>query len=225
MIDLSLYEKKVYSQNGEDGIIEKLLSLIGIRYNFFVEFGVEDGTECNTKYLEETFKIDGIRFDSEHSDLNKKIHKHRLNRENVIEIFSQYNIPLKMDVLSIDVDFNDFYIWQEIQKVYTPNIVVIEYNSNFKLENKIVVYDPNGSWDHTNYFGAGIVPLFNLGKKCGYDLVYADNNGVNLFFVKSGLLLEEIKDKNNCSLIYKHKRADHGGDLSNRKFASYEHDS
>lgn len=225
MIDLSLYEKKIYSQNGEDGVIEKLLSLIGIHYNFFVEFGVEDGNECNTRYIEEKFKLNGIRFDCNFYSIDRKIYKCRINKENILDIFSFYNIPKQIDVLSIDTDYNDFYLWKELLNCYTANIVIIEYNSNFKLENKIVVYDPNGKWDHTNYFGAGIIPLFNLGKQFGYDLVYADNNGVNLFFVKSNLLLDEIKNKNNCPLIFRHKIADHGGDLMNRKFVCYEHDS
>lgn len=224
MIDLGLYEKKVYSQNGEDGVLEKLLSLIGVRHNFFVEFGVEDGSECNTRYIEQIFNLNGIRFDAVNSNVERKIYKHKLNRENIIDTFVSYQIPSELDVLSIDTDYNDFYLWKKLLQYYTANIVVIEYNSNFNLEDKIVVYDPNGSWDGTNYFGAGIVPLFKLGRSFNYDLIYADNNGVNLFFIKTGLL-DDIKYKNDCAALFKHKVANHGGNLSMRKFVTYEHDA
>lgn len=224
MIDFKQFEKKIYSQNGEDGVIEKIFELIGTTNKYFVEFGVEDGMECNTRYLEENFSFKGTRFDANYEDKTRNIFLHKLNRENIISVFEQYNIPHEFDLLSIDVDYNDFYLWKKLSEKYIPRVVVIEYNSNLKLDDKIVVYDQNGTWDHTNYFGASLVSLYKLGNKLEYDLVYTDENGVNAFFVKKGVLKEQVKFKNDVEKLFKHKRAYHAEDPLNRKFITYEHD-
>jgi hypothetical protein len=227
MIDLKQFEKKIYSQNGEDGVIEKIFELIKTTDKFFVEFGVEKGEECNTRYIEEFMKFNGIRFDCDYENINKNIHKEFINADNVIDIFSKHKIPYEFDLLSVDVDFNDFYILKQILNIYTPRVIIVEYNSNFKLEDKIVKYKIDGKWDGTDYFGGSIVSMCKLGNKNGYDLVFADSNGVNLFFIKKSEIGSfDFLNKNDCEKLFVHKNAGyHKPNILKKEFSSYEHES
>jgi hypothetical protein len=96
-------------------------------------------------------------------------------------------------VLSVDIDFNDFYCLKEILKNYKCDILICEYNAtHLPNEDKIVMYDKNGGWDGSNYFGASLLSLTKLGEKYDYSLVYCNKNGVNCFFIHNDV----IKNKN-----------------------------
>ena len=180
-MNLNLHEKKVYSQNGEDGLIEYIFDKIGIKYYYCVEFGVESGAECNTRYFIEKYKSDFLHMDSSfESDIIKK---ELITSENIESLFAKYNVPKYFDLLSIDIDFNDYYVWKAIENYY-PTVVIIEYNAHIPPdESKVVKYGPYRTWDGTDYFGASLLALKNLGDKKGYRLIACDNNGVNAFFV------------------------------------------
>ncbi|MEM1169657.1 MAG: hypothetical protein AAGJ08_11410 [Cyanobacteria bacterium P01_H01_bin.35] len=109
-------------------------------------------------------------------------------------------------MISIDIDFNYFYIWKSLDEIYQPRVLVIEHNdSHLPTEDKVVKYDPNAAWDDTNYCGASIRALYNLGKAKGYSLVYGESMGVNLFFIKDSILNEielSFKETNNIVLLY-----------------------
>ncbi len=112
-----------------------------------------------------------------------------ITAENINQLFSKYNVPDEFDLLSIDIDFNDFYVWKAISARYRPRVVVIEYNAkHLPSEDCVVLYDPMACWDKTNYFGASLLALYNLGKEKGYSLIYADTRGVNLFFLRDDLV-------------------------------------
>lgn len=104
-------------------------------------------------------------------------------------------MPKSFDLLSIDIDFNDYWVWKSIVD-YSPRVVVIEFNSSIPPnESKVVPYDPNAQWDGTNFFGASLLALKHLGLEKGYTLVGCDSNGVNAFFCKSDLISNiKIKD-------------------------------
>jgi hypothetical protein len=182
-------EKKIFSQNGEDGIIRYLLSCVGI-YNFhYVEFGVENGIECNTRALwdKKDSYWKGLLMDGNYEDKKINLHKEFITAENIRPLFRKYLVPKTFDLLSIDVDGNDFYIWQAICQEYSPRIVVIEYNANAK-DDLVIKYDPKFRWKRgSRYFGASFEALRLLGEKWGYRLVYAESQGVNLFFLREDL--------------------------------------
>lgn len=118
--------------------------------------------------------------------------------ENIQDLFQKYNVPKNFDLLSIDIDFNDYWVWKSIID-YSPRVVVIEYNASIPPnESKVVPYYPEAKLDGTNYFGASLLALRNLGLSKGYTLVGCDNNGVNAFFCKSELVrgfeLKDIKE-------------------------------
>lgn len=235
--DINSHEKKVYSQNGEDGIIEFIFSKIGTTNKFSVEFGVGDGFECNTVYLLEKKYWKGLMMDYgadphiQWENIVKKatssnflldphsiqrstrflkkliqrsgrsthfkhdIKKEKVTAENIQQLFKKYNVPKNFDLLSVDIDYNDYWVWKAITD-YVPRVVVIEYNSLIPpTESRVVPYDPNTSWDGTNYFGASLLALTNLGLTKGYTLVGCESRGVNAFFVKSDLVEgTKIKD-------------------------------
>ena len=239
--DINLHEKKIYSQNGEDGIIDYIFSQIGTTNKFSVEFGVGNGFECNTVYLLERRgwvglmmdygadqqikwnKIFKKAWDYRKQGLFKNIKKYvafvkkitnrakrstnfhldikneRVTTENIQNLFQKYNVPKFFDLLSIDIDYNDYWVWKSIID-YSPRVVVIEYNSAIPpTESRAVSYDPEAIWDGTNYFGASLLALSNLGQQKGYTLIGCDSNGVNAFFCKSELITDK-KIKNIQSL-------------------------
>lgn len=200
------HEKKVYSQQGEDGIIEAIFEKIGTTNNYFVEFGVgppykggrklkveEHGLECNTRYLQEKGWSGLLMNGKGYPEFNVKAEF--ITAENINDLFAKYEVPKVFDLLSIDIDFNDFYVWKAISG-YEPRVVVIEYNSAFPpTESKVVQYNAKRMWDYTNYFGASFLALVKLGKSKGYTCVGCDKKGVNMFFVKDELAKGNFVEK------------------------------
>jgi len=129
------------------------------------------------------------------SAFHRDIKIEKVTAENIQHLFQKYKVPKNFDLLSIDIDYNDYWVWNAIVD-YFPRVVVIEYNSSIPpTESRVVPYDPNAKWDGTNYFGASLLALKNLGLRKGYTLIGCDNNGVNAFFCKSELLNTlKIKD-------------------------------
>jgi hypothetical protein len=195
--DINAFEQRIYSQNGEDGIIRIIFHKIGHANKFCVEFGVFDGSECNTRYLIEKhgwryLHMDGGDYKRLYTDVKKEF----ITAENINLLFRKYNVPEEFDLLSIDIDFNDYWVWKAIEG-YRPRAVVIEYNSSIPpTESKAVKYEPYGRSYGTNYFGASLLAFVKLGELKGYTLVGCDKTGTNAFFVRSDLVGDHftIKD-------------------------------
>ncbi|NDE82610.1 MAG: hypothetical protein EB051_03215 [Chlamydiia bacterium] len=231
IINLPQHEKKVFSQNGEDGILDAIFNIIGETNRYYVEFGTENGYECNTRYLRETRNWTGLLMDGGYENKSINLHQEFITAENINYLFKKHNVPNQFDLLSIDIDFNDWYIWHAIEASYQPRVVVIEYNAtHLPNEDRIVIYKPKGQWDGTNYFGASILALYNLGLHKGYSLVYANANGVNLFFIRNDVIEEckaegiEFISINNVDAIYRaalYGKGPKGGHPRDRKRRRY----
>lgn len=205
--DLAPYESRVYSQNGEDGIIEEIFKRIGLDSKFAVEFGVEDGSECNTKLLRKrgwrVLQMDGD------PGKGKKIEREYITADNINDLFKKYKVPKNLDFLSIDIDSNDWYVWKAIDSVYKPRLVCVEYNASFAPQiSASVAYDPKLVWDKTTYFGASLMALYRLARSKGYDLVYCTTNGVNAFFVRVDLMPGHFEPKTPLDV---YRGPDYGG--------------
>lgn len=234
-MDLSIHEKRVFSQNGEDGITAKIIELIYDGNNedkFFVEFGVQDGKECNTRLLRECYGWKGLQMDGGYFDDSINLRQEWITQENITRLFQKYNVPKTINLLSVDIDFNDFFCLKEILSVYKCDIIICEYNATHAPdEDKVVVYDENGKWDGTNYFGASLLSLTKLAMKYDYSLVYCDNRGVNCFFIHDDIIKRKelhFKDVGNVKKIYNPPRygngpnGGHPHDPQNRKYVSFD---
>jgi hypothetical protein len=192
---------KVYSQHDEDGITEEIFRRIGETNRFFVEFGVGDGTENGTVYcLLKGWSgvwIDGsaVCVDAIERTFDFLIRERRLSvrysfitAENIERLFTELGVPAEFDLLSIDIDNNDYWVWKAIER-FSPRVVAIEYNASFRDSvNCVVPYQPTAIWNYTNYFGASLKALEKLGSSKGYNLVGCNFTGVTAFFVRSDLV-------------------------------------
>jgi len=198
---LARYGYKVYSQNDEDGMIARIFELIGTTSRHFLEFGVEVGMENNTTALliqgwsgawiegnqEYVRHIQAI-FRAFFEQQKLIVGNGYITAENIEGMFDALKTPEEFDFLSIDIDYNDYWIWKAINK-FRPRVVCIEYNCAFgpTIDWK-VKYHPNGKWDGSRNFGASLKALELLGREKGYSLVGCGLIGINAFFVRDDLL-------------------------------------
>lgn len=186
---LTIAERRVFSQNGEDGVIESTFAAVGDTNRYYVEFGCGDGSECNTTLLEGR-GWNGLLMDDEyHNTTVPRIHRERVTAENINQLFDKYGVPPAFDLLSIDIDGNDYWVWKAIER--SPRLVVIEYNAHIPPDSKLVIkYDPNFIWNGSDYFGASLLALVELAEDKGYTLFYCEHTGANAFFLRNDLLPE-----------------------------------
>ena len=211
-------EKKVFSQNGEDGITlylkDKLFNDDSKNY-FYVEFGVEDGSECNTRILRDSPNWSGLLMDGSNENESINLKKEFITKENIVSLFEKYSVPKHINILSVDIDYNDFYVLHEILKNYTCDVIICEYNGSHKSnEDKVVVYSSETMWDGSKYYGASLLAMKILLNKFGYDLFKCNETGVNSFFVneKYGLNGGDIEE------VYKPNKQYYKEDELNRNF-------
>jgi len=203
-LEINKSEIKVYSQNGEDGILLYILAKIGVQNRCFVEFGIGDGTENNTANLALNFGWHGLLMDckSDNVAFAKRFYQNRLGprasrvkiiqclvtTENINKVLLQNGVQGEIDLLSIDIDGNDYWVWKAMSAI-NPRVVVIEYNSSMGHEKSLIVkYDPNFDRYKKHptgfYHGASLAALTKLANSKGYILVGCDSTGVNAFFVR-----------------------------------------
>lgn len=188
---------KVYSQGYEDGMIAEIFRRIGVVSHRFIEFGVEDGRECNTALLLlqgwSGAWIDGspefvARARAAFKDYPVEVVHAFLTAENIDEVLVRLAAKTELDLLCIDLDFNDYWIWKAVRSIQ-PRLVMIEYNATLPPTlRKTVPYRATGTWDRSNYFGASLGAMEALGREKGYSLVGCSATGVNAFFVRDDLV-------------------------------------
>ena len=211
-IPLSIGEQefRVFSQWGEDGIIQFLLSNVKIENDLFVEFGVENYLESNTRFLMINNNWSGLVIDGNPDNVayiksdpiywrhNIKADCAFITKENINDLLKKNGVVGDIGILSIDIDGNDYWIWDAID-VVSPAIVIIEYNARFGMDMSVTVpYDRDfvRSQKHHSmiYFGASIRALCGLAEEKGYAFVGCGSAGVNAFFVRRDLMVKEIKE-------------------------------
>ena len=187
----------IWSQNGEDGILLWILSELDIldgqkHSRYFVEFGVEDGYECNTRFLHENFGWNGLLMDGSHENETINLRKEFITAEGINTLFDTHGVPHEIDFLSVDIDFNDFWVLKAIfdEGKYTAKVIAVEYNSHVPSnEARTVKYNATQMWDGaTDYFGAGAAAFERLGAANGYRLIFCESHGVNAFLVREDLV-------------------------------------
>jgi hypothetical protein len=193
----------LYSQADEDGILAEMFHRIGVTNKTFVEFGIGDGLENNTHAL----LLDGWRghwiegsessvnqVKTTYHDLIQSGHLHIshafITSDNIDSLIREHHTG-EIDLLSVDIDGNDFHVLNQIACI-SPRVVVAEYNARKGPSiDWVMAYNPQHSWDHTDYFGASLKAFEKLLANRGYRLVGCSISGVNAFFVRDDLCSEE----------------------------------
>jgi hypothetical protein len=235
--DLSLAEFSVFSQWGDDGVIQFLINELEIENNYFIEFGVENYNESNTRFLLMNSNWSGLVIDSSSQfiDSIKKSNlywKYSLNAikefitaENIDNLLLTHSLVKKPGILSIDIDGNDYWVWKNINSI-DPSIVIIEYNSLFGNKLALTVpYDPEffrTKFHYSNlYFGASLKALYDLGISKGYSLIYCTTSGNNAYFVKTNLL-GKIRGKSVDSVYKQSHFRESRNNLGKMSYLSFE---
>lgn len=131
------------------------------------------------------------------------IQNHIMDAENIVGLFQKYKVPHPtFDLLSVDLDFNDFFITQSILLAgYTPNVLIMEINRNWGPDESFTIrYDPKRRWDQFSYFGQSPLAASRLATRFGYHLVYMDTQGVNVFAINKMFLCDYIKRKTGFAI-------------------------
>ena len=201
--ELREVEFRVFSQWGDDGIIQYLIHNVPIASDAFVEFGVEDYSEANTRFLLLNDNWRGLIMDAGTDNMARVqgedlYWRHELtaicefiSRENINGLISGAGFKGPIGLLSVDIDGNDYWVWEAID-VVDAAIVIVEYNSVFGPRKAVSVpYDPGfrRSQAHASnlFWGCSLRALCVLAEKKGYAFVGCNSNGNNAYFVRRDL--------------------------------------
>ena len=198
--DIQDAEFSVFSQFGDDGIIQYLVHQIKPEPHIFIEFGTQNYQESNTRFLLMNNNWKGLIIEGDASciefvkgqptywryDLTAV--NRFIDRDNINQIFIEHGFGGEIGLLSIDIDGNDYWVWEAIESV-NPVMVITEYNSVFGPEHAITVpYDPGFQRTQAHYsnlfWGASLKALYLLAQKKGYVFVGCNSNGNNAHFIR-----------------------------------------
>ncbi|EKE27746.1 MAG: hypothetical protein ACD_3C00158G0005 [uncultured bacterium (gcode 4)] len=206
---LQKFESKTYSQNWEDWILTEIFSRIWTDSKYFVEFWIQDWTEnCTRNLLENWWSWLWIEADKKSHDAAKEKFKDFnillindfITIKNINSLFEKAKVPNNLDLLVIDIDWNDYWIWNEITE-YSPKVICMEYNWSYSPNKSwIMPYNATHEWNWSNNFWASLESYTELWFKKWYYLVWCDSQWLNAFFVRKDLVKDNfsnIFEKNN----------------------------
>lgn len=210
MNSLAELELQVFSQWGDDGIIQWLVSNLPISNHKFVEIGIEDYSESNTRFLLMRNNWSGLVCDSDQANIETIQAAHYYWRHDLLSVFSfvdssninglleGHGFAGKIGLLHIDIDGMDYWVWQALD-VAQPDVVIMEYNSVFGSERALTVpYEPRFSRTEAHfsnlYFGASLVALCDLAEVKGYAFIGCNSAGNNAYFVRREILSEQVPE-------------------------------
>ena len=201
---------KVFSQTDEDGILLYIFSLIGATNKKCVEICAGNGIECNTANLIINHGWHGLLVDGNEALVNQGREFYKSNpytyiyppvfihtwvtRDNINASLKNNAFEGEVDLLSIDMDGVDYWIWEAID-VIEPRVVVVEYQDIIGPEKSLTVpyaddfnaYKYPTTAGMPNYCGASLMAFVKLAQRKGYRLVGCNRYGYNAFFIKNPL--------------------------------------
>jgi hypothetical protein len=207
---LAEVEFKIFSQWGDDGIIQWLTHHLELRSKTFVEFGVSDYVESNTRFLLMNNNWSGLVMDGSPRNVDQIVKASYfwqydltakaafVDKENVNDLIQSAGLPKEIGLLHIDIDGNDYWIWQAIH-VVQPTVVILEYNSVFGAERSITIpYDKAFQRTRAHksnlYYGASLRALYQLSEERGYAFIGCNSAGNNAYFVKREALNQVVRE-------------------------------
>jgi hypothetical protein len=224
------HEFKVFSQWGEDGIIQFLVNNLAISNRTFIEFGVEDFSESNCRFLMikdhwHGFVIDGSEYNMQKLRSSYYYWQNSLNckasfitRENVVGLLEESGFDKSLGILSVDIDGVDYHILEALPE-WRPAILIVEYNEVFGWSRPVTVpYDPSfvriQKHYSNQYYGANLTAFLYLANQRGYALVGINGVGSNAFFVRRDLLNDRVVEVDISTCIrqanFRESRGVHG---------------
>jgi hypothetical protein len=206
--DLRDYEYSIFSQWGEDGIIQRLINVVPVVNKTFIEFGVEAFFESNCRYLLMKDNWSGFVMDGSLDNICRLKASYFywkydlvaisafITRENINDLLAMSGFSQDLGILSIDLDGNDYHILQAIQS-FRPRLLICEYNAVFGPVRKISIpYEASfvrRAEQHSNlYWGASLAAVTHLAGARGYSLVGLNSANSNAFFVRRDLLNNQL---------------------------------
>jgi hypothetical protein len=194
-VDLAKSERTVFSQWGEDGVIERIFEVIQPTNKFAVEFGAFDGVHnSNTRNLVVNHGWSALMIEGDPKRAAELKANYKGNDRvkaveawvypgNIETLFEDNGVPKDLDLLVIDIDSNDYWVWKVIQS-FRPKVVQLEANQEYPPPQLMVIaFHPMNFWDGSDYHGASLQSYYNLAKKKGYELIYHCQRGTNFFVV------------------------------------------
>lgn len=209
---------KLFSQFEEDGLLLYVISLIDNPVKKFLEFGSDDGVNSNSANLHFHHDWTGLFIDGNKSAIDRGRYFYKkwgnssvenptfihsmITRENINELITKGGLAGEIGLLSIDIDGNDYWVWEEIH-VIQPQVVIIETHNEFGMNDIVVPYDADYFYPgkHPDYHGASPVAMTNLAKHKGYRLVGCNELGFNFIFLRNDLV-PELKEVSVESVLH-----------------------
>ena len=199
---LARTEFKVFSQFGDDGIIQYVLQRLDLPASErrFVEFGVENYTEANTRFLLQNDNWSGLIMDGSAESMESvrredyywrhelTARAHFITRENINDLLTDAGFTGRIGLLSIDIDGNDYWVWQAISAI-DPALVIVEYNSLFGANAPVTVpyradFTRTGAHYSNLYWGTSLAALCHLASQKNYVWIGCNSAGNNAYFVR-----------------------------------------
>ncbi|MEW5850053.1 MAG: hypothetical protein AB2A00_14790 [Myxococcota bacterium] len=195
---------RVFSQFEEDGVLLYIFAALGVARGTFVDVGSADGIRSNCANLALNLGWDGVFIDGNPENIRRGEAFYRshpdtcehpprflhamVSRENINDILTGAGVPHDVDFMSVDIDGNDYWVWDAITAI-SPKVVMVETHVEFGLRDIVVPYDPSHVYPgkHPDYFGASPTAMARLAAQKGYRLVGANNYGFNTIYVRQGL--------------------------------------
>lgn len=207
---LNEVEFKVFSQWGDDGIIQWLANNLDFPNKTFVEFGVENYRESNTRFLMMNNNWSGLVMDGSESNVSQIINSEYywkytlsaksafIDKDNINNLLSSSELHEDVGILHIDLDGNDYWIWKEIRAI-SPIVVIMEYNSVFGIDRSITIpyekdfYRTKAHYSNM-YYGASLRALHQLSTEKGYSFIGCNSAGNNAYFVRKDKLNDSVRE-------------------------------
>lgn len=191
-----------YSQGNQDSVLDSLFNVLGMQNKFYVEFGFSQWSwwdmlseaTPNTRYLaEQGWK--GLLMDSSHFNPFDNLHMEFITPDNIVDLFTKYDVPQEPDYVSIDMDSCDLWVFLNLTKQYRPRVLTIEYNSNYKFhESRTNICVNNAgqryTWQSDNMYGASLAALHKAALAREYEIVYVEPK-LDVFLVRKDLMCRD----------------------------------
>jgi hypothetical protein len=191
------FERRVHSQNGEDGVLAEIFRRVGMTNRFLVEFGCGDGTENCTRLLVEN-GWSGLWIDADPVAATRartvtngqdvRVDACFTTRENIVALLASAGVPQGLDLVVVDIDGNDHWLWERVATAFRPRVCVVEGNSTFPPPvTWRMRYKASHVWQRTWKHSASLTHLEAMGFRLGYRLVACESRGTNAFFVRDDI--------------------------------------